>query len=68
MDRSFESLESDPNYHGARNQADVHGVGFWVEFNFHGVTPYFSNLLVDMTVTTVTTTPFSQITRNNMRF
>ena len=22
---------------GARNQADVHGVGFWVKFNFHGL-------------------------------
>jgi hypothetical protein len=46
------------------NQAVVHSVSFGVIFNFHGITPYFSNLLVAMTVTTVTTTPFSQITRN----
>jgi len=53
---------------GTREQADVHRVSFGVIFNFHGVTPYFSNLLVAITVIAVTTKPFSQITLNNMRF
>ena len=30
---------------------DADGVSFGVIFNFHGITPYFSNLLVAMTVT-----------------